>query len=94
MEVSGNEISSEYPENEKVLIQGIIDAFYFKDDKIYVVDYKTDNGPDGSKGEKILLERYRRQLMLYCEALSRITGKEIGGCFIYSVKNDKDIRII
>lgn len=94
MEVSGNEISSEYPENEKVLIQGIIDAFYFKDDKIYVVDYKTDNVPDGSKGEKILLERYRRQLMLYCEALSRITGKEIGGCFIYSVKNDKDIRII
>ena len=81
MEVSSSEIDPSYPEDEKVLIQGIIDAFFFEDDKVYIVDYKTDR----VSSDVVLTERYGRQLSLYSEALSKITGMECGGCYIYSV---------
>lgn len=89
MEVKASEIDPEYPDNEKVLVQGIIDAFFFEDDKVYIVDYKTDR----VSSDTVLVQRYSRQLELYCEALSRITGKECGGCYLYSVHLDRAVRI-
>ena len=89
MEVSSSEIDPSYPEDEKVLIQGIIDAFFFEDDKVYIVDYKTDR----VSSDFVLTERYGRQLALYSEALSRITGRECGGCYIYSVHLDHAVII-
>ena len=89
MEVSSSEIDPSYPEDEKVLIQGIIDAFFFEDDKVYIVDYKTDR----VSSDVVLTERYGRQLSLYSEALSKITGMECGGCYIYSVHLNRAVII-
>lgn len=89
MEVSSSEIDPSYPEDEKVLIQGIIDAFFFENDKVYIVDYKTDR----VSSDIVLTERYGRQLSLYSEALSRITGRECGGCYIYSVHLNRAVII-
>lgn len=44
MGISAKEVSSEYPEEEEVLIQGIIDVFYENEDgTIVLADYKTDS---------------------------------------------------
>ncbi len=93
MEVDASYIDSSYTSDEKVLVQGIIDAFYFKNNKIYVVDYKTDRVERSTEGERVLIERYKKQLELYCEALTRVTGRELGGCYIYSVHLDKSIEL-
>ena len=82
MEVSGNEVAEGAPEEEKVLVQGIIDAFFYGEDgKVYLVDYKTDH----VENENTLIDRYKKQLVLYEEALSLVTGRTIGGSYLYSV---------
>ena len=93
MEVGANQVDSSYPDTEKVLVQGIVDAFYFEGDKVYIVDYKTDRVPKGEKGRQILIERYRKQLELYAEALTGITGRKNGGCYIYSVSLGEGIKL-
>lgn len=92
MQVGADKVNPDYPSDEKVLIQGIIDAFYIKNDKVYIVDYKTDSVP-ADTGEEILISRYRTQLELYAEAISKITDMEVADCFIYSVALDKAISI-
>lgn len=92
MQVGADEVNHEFPSEEKVLVQGIIDAFYIKDDKVYIVDYKTDSVPDDT-GEEILISRYRRQLELYAGAINKVTGKQVADCYIYSVALDKAISI-
>lgn len=93
MEVTANEIDSEYPEDEKVLIQGIVDAFYIKDEGVCVIDYKTDSVPY-ENGEEILIERYKRQLKLYEYALNRILPYKVNKTTIYSVSLNKEVEII
>lgn len=93
METGADVIDTGCPSEEKVLVQGIIDAFYFEGEKVFVVDYKTDSVPRGAKGEELLRERYAKQLELYCDAIKKVTGKEIGGCFIYSVNLGKALDV-
>lgn len=61
---------------EGVLVQGIIDVFWLEDDKIVLLDYKTDR----VNAAKELIDRYSTQLKLYADALGRIfstDGKSI-----------------
>ena len=55
-------------DHEGVLVQGIIDVFWLEDGKIILLDYKTDR----VQTEKELSDRYKTQLELYADALSRI----------------------
>ncbi len=93
MEVGANEVGQNFPADEKVLIQGIIDAFYIQDNEVYIVDYKTDRVP-AENGEQILIERYKKQLELYCGAIKQITGMNVRDCYIYSVSLNKAISIL
>lgn len=52
---------------ENFVVRGILDGYLLYDDKIALFDYKTDRYEHASK----LIERYRGQLDLYAEALSR-----------------------
>ena len=92
MEVGANEVGQDFPPDEKVLIQGIIDAFYIEDDEVFIVDYKTDR-VSKENGEQILIERYKKQLELYCGAIKQITGMNVRDCYIYSVALNKAISI-
>ncbi|MCM1309386.1 MAG: PD-(D/E)XK nuclease family protein, partial [Butyrivibrio sp.] len=94
MEVGADAIDGSCPHDETVLVQGIIDAFYFEGEKVFVVDYKTDSVPSGREGEKVLLGRYRKQLELYCDAIRKVTGREIGGCHIYSVGLGRSVEVL
>jgi ATP-dependent helicase/nuclease subunit A len=57
-------------EQDGVLIQGIIDVFWFEGDHLAVLDYKTDRVATADE----LVMRYDTQLKLYAQALDRIFG--------------------
>lgn len=52
---------------EDFVVRGILDGYLLYEDKIILFDYKTDRYDDASQ----LMERYRGQLELYAESLSR-----------------------
>ena len=53
---------------EGVLLQGIIDVFWLEGDRIVLLDYKTDRVQTPQE----LIQRYKKQLDLYADALSRV----------------------
>ena len=77
------DVSMAYPDvtdtDEKILLQGVIDCFFYEDDEIVLVDYKTDRYDN--IGE--IHEKYDRQLELYKYALEKITKKTVKDCYIY-----------
>ncbi len=89
MEVDGSEVAEGAPADEKVLIQGIIDAFFYEGDDVYIVDYKTDH----VDSLETLVERYQKQLILYEDAISKVTGKTVKDSFLYSTRLGKAISI-
>ncbi|SKC07443.1 DNA helicase/exodeoxyribonuclease V, subunit A [Lachnospiraceae bacterium] len=76
-----SELDPDFPSDEMIQIQGIIDAFFEEEKGLVLVDYKTDRVSD----EEILIDRYREQLRLYAEALEQLTGKKVVEKLIYSV---------
>ena len=80
--ISAARLKAQFPAEEKVLIQGIIDAFFIEDEQVVVVDYKTDRVETGGE----LWNRYAEQLKYYEEALSRLTGLPVGEKILYSTR--------
>ena len=85
-----------------IVIQGIIDAFYIKKDSdgndyIVLVDYKTDSInrkiTDENKFSKELIDRYKIQLDAYAKVLEDLTGYEVREKYIYSFAIDKEIAL-
>ncbi|MBR1573143.1 MAG: helicase-exonuclease AddAB subunit AddA [Lachnospiraceae bacterium] len=68
------------PENDPILIQGIIDVFFEEDGEIVLMDYKTDK----VSGEEELIGRYKAQLNLYADAISKSRGQKVKEIIIYS----------
>ncbi len=78
--------------NENILVQGIIDLYYIdKDDNLNLVDYKTDYVEAGNEQE--LVNKYRKQLDLYKQALEQAYNKQVKNTYIYSVYLNKIIEI-
>ena len=80
--VAASEIRSEWPDDEMIFVQGIIDAFFYEEDGIVLLDYKTDRVRDPAE----LTDRYRVQLTQYREALERVTGKDVKETYIWSFR--------
>ncbi|MBQ6845415.1 MAG: helicase-exonuclease AddAB subunit AddA [Agathobacter sp.] len=77
-----------------MLLQGIIDVFWLEDEKIVVLDYKTDRIQVAEE----LITRYKTQLDLYADALCRIFSTkeskiESAEKLIYSFSLDEVIEI-
>ena len=89
MGVSAKRLKENFPGDENVLIQGVIDVFFEEDDGIVVLDYKTDNVDT----EAELIDRYRAQLDYYGEALMKLKGKPISQKVLYSFGLNKNIVI-
>lgn len=87
--VKASEVEKVYPNDEDIIVQGIIDAFFYEGDDIVIMDYKTDRVKSG----KELVDRYEKQLELYAQALEQITGKKVKECIIYSVALGESIRL-
>ena len=87
--LSANRLNTDFPEDETVLIQGIIDVYLEEEDGIVLADYKTDLVKD----PKELILRYRVQLDYYEEALVRLTGKCVKEKLIYSFGLEQEITL-
>ena len=74
---------------EKVILQGIIDAFLMEEDGIILVDYKTDRVKAGEE----LRNRYHKQLDLYSEALEQILGQQVRRRVLYSFSLGEEVDL-
>lgn len=79
---SAKDIFTEISSEEMVMVQGIIDAFFFDGENIVLIDYKTDAVPSGDGQE--LVKKYQAQLDQYAMALERLTGRKVSEKIIYS----------
>ena len=64
-------------------------AMFEEEDKIVILDYKTDAVNDMYE----LDMRYRKQLELYSQAVSASLGKEVKELVIYSTKFGKELML-
>lgn len=73
----------------KMLMQGAIDLLYETEDGYVIVDFKSDRVSE----EKVLLDRYSRQLNLYVAAVRSLYEKPVLGSVIWSFVLKKEIPV-
>ncbi len=78
-------------DDESIMLRGIIDAYFEEDEKIVIVDYKTDFVNDENREE--VINRYKKQLDLYAEVVKNLTGKEVKEKYIYLFGIDEGVSI-
>ncbi|WP_431605481.1 helicase-exonuclease AddAB subunit AddA [Dellaglioa carnosa] len=81
--------------DEKVLIHGIIDGYFIKDNELILFDYKTDKVSKDNTIEEIekLTTRYRGQLNLYGEALANMTGLKVAHKYLYLLAANRVVEV-
>lgn len=85
------EVLADSGSEEAVLIQGIIDGYYFTEDGIVLMDYKTDRIQPGK--EQNLADRYRTQMAVYRQALQDNTGRPVIKTVLYSFSLGKEVEL-
>ncbi len=83
------EIYKNVDSDDIVIVQGIIDAFFYEDDGIVLMDYKTDRAD-----ETELVGRYHAQLTYYALTLNRLTKLKVKEKLIYSFHLNKTIAVM
>ena len=78
--ISADRVDENFPNDETMLVQGIIDVCFEEDGEMVLLDYKTDRVNCGDE----LVSRYKTQLDLYAEAIERIMNKPVKEKIIYS----------
>ena len=81
-------ISDEF-KNHKIIMQGAVDLAFVENGEVVIVDYKTDRVKDIEK----LGTMYRKQVELYKTALEETMDLNVKEVIIYSVYNNKSIKI-
>ena len=89
MGLPANRLSSDFPEEETILIQGIIDVFFEENGKYVLLDYKTDAVETAEE----LVKRYKMQLDYYAEALEQSSGYRDTERILYSFKLGEEIHL-
>ncbi len=79
--VPANRVNQDFPAEEMILVQGIIDAYFEEDGELVLVDYKTDRVDNSQE----LVERYRVQMQYYAEALEKALNKKVKEAVLYSM---------
>lgn len=87
--VPANGVDPDFPEEETMLVQGIIDAYFEESGELVLVDYKTDRVQNGGE----LVERYRVQMEYYTKALEQALGKNVKEVILYSLALGEEVRM-
>ncbi|MDE7476640.1 MAG: PD-(D/E)XK nuclease family protein, partial [Lachnospiraceae bacterium] len=87
--ISAAQLKPDFPPTETVLIQGVIDVFFYENDEIVLADYKTDK----VSCKEELIKRYKTQLDYYQMALEQITGKKVKERYLYSFYLQEEIEV-
>ena len=75
-----------------VVIQGIIDLAFKEADGWVVLDYKSNYAGD-DESLSYLTSHYRRQLELYGNAWTRLTGENVKEKYLYFVRGDRLVKL-
>ena len=75
-------------DNNKLIVQGIVDLFAMGE-KLILIDYKYTSTAD----EKTLVQRYQGQILLYEKALEKAFGRKVDEKYLLSLKEGKLIKI-
>ena len=89
LRMSPSEVYDVKDDDDKLVLNGIVDAFYEKDNELIIVDYKSDYYVD----KKEMVEKYKVQLRLYKKALEKITGKKVRECILYLFFRSEYVKI-
>ncbi len=84
--VEADEIFPRAGTDEKIVVQGMIDAYFADNDgNLILVDYKTDRckGADREEFKVEIVRRYRLQIHYYEKALQLLTGRSVRKKYIY-----------
>ena len=78
-------------DDEKVLLQGVVDCALLEDDGVTVVDYKTDQVTEDTVDD--VIARYRHQVATYADAMERIYELPVKGVYLYLFQLDRFVEI-
>ncbi|MBP1926087.1 ATP-dependent helicase/nuclease subunit A [Sedimentibacter acidaminivorans] len=76
-----DEIITSLDKDDIILIQGIIDCYFYEGEKVVIIDYKTDD--ISQMGLKVIKEKYKPQILSYKEAVEKITNRKVKSCYLY-----------
>ncbi len=80
--IKPGEVSAEWNDiQDLLLVNGIIDCYFYEGNEIVLLDYKTDRVGQGGGLE--IAERYRIQISIYKRALEETTGKTVKQALLY-----------
>ena len=78
-------------EGESVLLQGVVDCALLEEDGITVLDFKTDYVTEETIADRT--ERYRSQLEIYSDAISRIYERPVKTRYLYFFRLNRFVEI-
>lgn len=87
--VPANQVKAEFPKEEMMLVQGIIDAYFEEDGEVVLVDYKTDRVENGAE----LVRRYETQMKYYAQALEQALGLPVKEIILYSLSLGEEVMV-
>lgn len=79
------------PEEDKILLQGVVDCYIEEKNELTIIDYKTDYVNQIDVTERA--EKYEAQVRAYAKAMSRVTGKRVSRAFLYFLKAGTAVEI-
>lgn len=78
-------------ENESVMLRGVIDLYFEEDDGLVILDYKTDFVDENNKKE--IIYKYKKQIEIYADVLSKLTGKKVKEKYLYLFGIDEQVKV-
>ena len=78
-------------QDEKILLQGVVDCALIEADGITVVDFKTDSVTEGTLQDKV--SHYRPQVLAYRDALQRIYELPVKESYLYFFGIDAFVKV-
>lgn len=78
--------------DEPVMLQGVIDCCFIEDGEWVLIDHKTTR-VEPNRTARTVAEQYRRQLELYAEALTRLTGKRVKQKYVYMLSVGEAVEL-
>lgn len=89
--ISPKLLNPDYQGSDNIMVQGIIDLFFVEAGKGVLIDYKTDQVDENNIMDKV--EGYKKQLLLYKEALVNIKGLIIDEAYLYFSREKKSVEV-
>ena len=80
-----------YEGQDETLLQGVIDLFFKENDGYVLVDFKTDYVREDTLENEI--DEYRKQVLLYKEALTEIKKAKVKEVYLYFSTLKKSVKV-